>query len=92
MNNAMVWGASGGIGKALVQHLVVAGWQTVAVSRNTAGLDALTPHVIQADPTDAFTVQQAVMQTAQILGEVDLWIYAAGDIASTKVGDMAEAD
>lgn len=92
MNNAMVWGASGGIGRALVQHLVVAGWQTVAVSRNTAGLDVLTPYVIQADPTDAFTVQQAVMQTAQILGEVDLWIYSAGDIASARVGDMDEAD
>ncbi len=92
MSNAMVWGAGGGIGKALVQHLVVAGWETVAISRNTAGLDALTPHVIQADPADAFAVQQAVMLAAQTLGEVDLWIYAAGDIASARVGDMAQAD
>ncbi len=92
MSNAMVWGASGGIGKGLVQHLVAKGWDVVALSRHTAGLEALTPHVIQADPADTFSVQQAVMLTAQAVGEVDLWIYAAGDIAAARVGDMAEPD
>lgn len=92
MRAAMVWGASGGIGRALVQALVEGGWEVVAVSRHTDGLDALTPHVIQADPADDFAVQQATMSAAQSVGEVVLWIYSAGDIASAKVGDMAERD
>ena len=90
MGNAMVWGASGGIGRALVELLTDQGWDVMAVSRHTQGLEGLTSHVAQADPADGFAVQQAAMMAAQSLGEVDLWIYSAGDIASAKVGDMAE--
>ena len=33
MKTAMIWGASGGIGRALTQKLVDAGWQVVAITR-----------------------------------------------------------
>lgn len=91
MAGAMVWGASGGIGRALVATLVDDGWDVVAVCRQGAGLDALTPHVITANVTAEPDVRQAVMAAAQSVGDVSLWIYSVGDIASTKVADMDSA-
>lgn len=87
MAGAMIWGASGGIGRALVSTLVAEGWDVVGVCRQDTELDALTPHVIAADVTVELDVRQAVMAAAQSVGEVALWIYSVGDIASTKVGD-----
>lgn len=88
MQTAMVWGAAGGIGRAITTALVENGFTVVAAARQTAGLDAVTPHVIDADVNDPFSVQQAVQLAAQSVTTVDLWIYAAGDIASATVEDM----
>ena len=41
---------------------------------------------------DAFSVQSAVTAISQAVSEVDLWVYAAGDIASLRVGDMQPSD
>ena len=88
MQTAMVWGAAGGIGRAITTALVENRFTVVAVTRQSAGLDAVTPHVIEADVSDPFSVQQAVLLAAQRVSAVDLWIYAAGDIASATVEDM----
>ena len=34
MSNALIWGASGGIGRAIVQALAQQGWTVGAVSRH----------------------------------------------------------
>jgi NAD(P)-dependent dehydrogenase (short-subunit alcohol dehydrogenase family) len=46
---------------------------------------------VEADVADGFGVQRAVMAAAQEVGEVDLWIYAVGDIVAQPVGEMDEA-
>lgn len=89
MSTAMVWGAGGGIGRALIDRLVREGRQVVAVSRHVDGLHALTPLVFQADPADEFAAQQAVMAAAQEIEQVDLWIYAAGDIMAAKSAETS---
>lgn len=89
---AMVWGANGGIGRALVAQLCAAGWQVVAVARNTAALDTLTPHVLEADVANDYTVQAAVLQAAQLVDAIDLWVYAAGDIQVARVADQTPGD
>ena len=86
--NAMIWGASGGIGRALVSALLADDWQVAALSRHGDGLDDATLYV-EADPGDDFSVQQAVLQVARELDEINLWIYSAGDISGGKVGEMA---
>lgn len=88
MKTAMVWGASGGIGRALVSNLTADGWMVLAVARHPANLTDLTPHIIEADVADPTSVQEAVATATQKVTEVDLWIYAAGDITATKVADM----
>ncbi len=92
MKNALIWGASGGIGRALVQRLVADEWQVVAVSRHPDDLTDLTPHTVEADVTDTFKVQVAITEASQMVEEVNLWIYAAGDIMSDKVTDLQPDD
>ena len=91
MSTALIWGASGGIGRALVARLRTEHWTVGAVSRHPDDLADLTPHRYAADVADDFAVRQAVFAIAQDLPEIDLWIYAAGDIAPGKVAEMDAA-
>jgi NAD(P)-dependent dehydrogenase (short-subunit alcohol dehydrogenase family) len=85
----MVWGASGGIGRALVTRLRAEGWQVLAMGRHTADLSDLTSHLFEADVADPEQVEQAMAKASQDVDQVELWIYAAGDIAASKVAQGA---
>ncbi len=88
---AMVWGASGGIGRALVARLAAEDWTVLAVARHPDDdLSNLTPHVIKADVANLATMQEAVRTAMAISTQINLWIYAAGDITSIKVADMSD--
>lgn len=41
MSTALIWGASGGIGRATVEALVDDGWTVVAISRHPDGVNHL---------------------------------------------------
>ena len=88
MKTAMIWGANGGIGRALVQRLVADGWTVLAVARHTGDLESLTPYVFEADVSKPHDVQRAVLAASQEGGPVDLWVYAIGDITSAPVRAM----
>jgi NADP-dependent 3-hydroxy acid dehydrogenase YdfG len=89
---AMIWGAAGGIGRALTEMLRDAGWQVIAVARDASELDAAVDVPIEADISDAFAVQSAVQAASFEVDEVDLWLYAAGDIVSAKVSEIGPGD
>lgn len=89
---ALIWGASGGIGRALVKTLEHEGWQVAAVARNAAAIDGLGRWQFEADVSDEFSVQSAVQAMSQQVGEVDWWLYAAGDILSSPLEGMQLAD
>lgn len=88
MRNALIWGASGGIGAALATALAAAGWDVAGTARDARRLPPAVAHPIEADVADEAGVRAAVYAAAQALGEVHLSIYAAGDIASVKVADL----
>ena len=88
MPTSLIFGASGGIGRALVQKLTGDGWTVGAVSRHPYDLGNMTGFRYEADVADAFAVEQAVFAAAQEMPPVDLWIYAVGDILSTPVAEM----
>lgn len=92
MKTAMVWGAGGGIGQALVRRLSKEDWTVIALTRRPAALTDLTPHILEADVASAYSVETAVLAAAQIVSEVDLWLYAAGDITSVKTEALSAAD
>jgi NAD(P)-dependent dehydrogenase (short-subunit alcohol dehydrogenase family) len=84
----MIWGAGGGIGRALVTQLTNEDWSVVAVTHQPTNLDNLTAHVIQAEVASAYEVELAITSASQIVDQIELWIYAVGDITSAKTADM----
>jgi len=91
MGTAMVWGANGGIGGALVTQLKNNGWTVAAVGRDEESLRDSAALSLQADVADAFSVQRAVQAAAFEMSEVNLWVYAVGDIAAAPVEDFDPA-
>jgi len=92
MKTAMIWGAGGGIGRALAAHLVNEDWTVLAVTHQPDDLGNLTPHVFDADVAAPYQVQMAVISASQVSDEINLWVYAAGDITSTKAAEMQPDD
>jgi NAD(P)-dependent dehydrogenase (short-subunit alcohol dehydrogenase family) len=88
---ALVWGATGGIGRAITQRLTADGWQVVAFSRHPDELDGIAAYALEADVADPFSVQRAVTAASQEAGEASLFVYAAGDIISEPAGNMTPA-
>lgn len=86
---ALIWGAAGDIGRAVVQRLKADGWHVIAVSRHATDLDGSADYAYEADVADPFAVQQAVFAAGQEAGEADLFIYAAGDITAEPAAKMA---
>lgn len=92
MKTALVWGASGDIGRALVVALAEQGWRVAAVARNTEGLASLTPFVFEADVSRLSDINRVIFEISQEVDQVDLWVYTVGDIASVKAEEMKPAD
>lgn len=84
----MIWGAAGGIGQALVRGLKENNWKVIAVARDEQLIDTAVDLRLEADLSDSFSVQSAVRSASFEVDEIELWIYAAGDIVSATVGDM----
>jgi 3-oxoacyl-[acyl-carrier protein] reductase len=85
---ALVWGAAGGIGRALARKLKDEGWQVIGVSRQGDDLDGVAEYALAADVADPFAVQRAVLAAGQEAGEAQLFIYAAGDIVAEPAVKM----
>jgi 3-oxoacyl-[acyl-carrier protein] reductase len=88
MKTALIWGAAGGIGRALTRGLGERGWPVFAVARTTEALGDLTPHRFEADLADPASVQRAVIAMSRETDPVALAICAAGDIGAARVADM----
>lgn len=88
---ALIWGAAGGIGRALARKLRDEGWQVIGVSRQGDDLAGVTDVACAADVTDPFAVQRAVLAAGQEVGEAQLFVYAAGDIAAEPAARMTPA-
>lgn len=86
--NALIWGADGGIGQALASYLLDQGWTVVLTGRHPERMQNLAGLVVEADVSDPFSVQSAVSAMSQEVDEVQLWIYAVGDIISSPVSQM----
>jgi len=88
MKTAMIWGAYGGIGQALLRRLHRDGWTAVAMARQADRLRDAAAYAFDVDLSHPSSVQQAVMAAAQEVEAVDLWVYAAGDITAATVSAM----
>jgi NAD(P)-dependent dehydrogenase (short-subunit alcohol dehydrogenase family) len=92
MKNALIWGASGGIGQAILGKLNSDGWTTIAVARDTSKLSSLVDHVFESPFDDPGRLEQTAYLISQEVDDINFWCYAAGDILRAKVSDMAPQD
>lgn len=90
--NALIWGANGGIGRAMVQALKADGWDVGAVARGAHRLDELDVPSFDADVAREDDVAAAAMWAARELGEVSLWVYTAGDIKAKSAADTTRSE
>lgn len=88
VGNALIWGANGGIGRALVHTLKQDGWNVAAIARDSHRLGDLDVPACDADVARDDEVAAAAMWAARELGDVDLWVYTAGDILAKPAADM----
>lgn len=85
---AMIWGVSGGIGRAVAQELQTNGWTVIGIGRHAEDVASIVSHTFTADVAKEYDVQTAVRAASFEIDQVDLWIYAAGDIETTAVADL----
>jgi NAD(P)-dependent dehydrogenase (short-subunit alcohol dehydrogenase family) len=77
-NTALIAGATGGIGRAVVQRLTADGWTVVAAVRDAAKLEAaaLPPYV--GDLTDPANCRAAVEHAMRVAGRLDALVNCVG--------------
>lgn len=78
MPTAVVWGASGGIGAALVRGLKARHWTVYGAARDESRVPAEADGVVGFDAGSSYSIQQALFSLAQQTDGLDLVIYAAG--------------
>ncbi len=62
------------------------------MARRDADLAAVTPLVFEADMRRLSDIDRVMLEISQEVEQVDLWVYAAGDIASARVEEMKPID
>lgn len=83
----MIWGAAGGIGRALTQSATERGYQVIALSRTGSDVDG-NGAALDVDVSRPYSVQAAVAAAARVTDTVDLWVYCVGDITAEDTETM----
>jgi len=85
---ALVFGARN-LGRAVLEHLVEKGWNVAGAARSDAtleGVASLGGLALRSDVTDPDSVTEALQQTAERYGRVDLAVNAASAYGGTRSG------
>lgn len=85
---ALIWGAGGGMGQAIVRALAEQGWQVLAAGRGVERLHELAQHRFEADVLSEGSVQDAIAGISRVASDIQLWVYVVGDITSERVEEM----
>lgn len=85
MPEALIWGASGGIGSALVDLLLERDWQVYAAARTVSHIPDGVEASYEFDARSPETIEQTGMFVAQQSDGIDLMVYAAGDLVFDKL-------
>ena len=92
MKNALVWGSSGAIGQAVLRKLNAEGWTTAGIVRDSLKIPQIADFVFETMFENPEYIQETAYLVSQEIGDINFWCYAAGDISSEKVSEMAPKD
>lgn len=89
---ALITGATGGLGRALVNELASSGWQVIAGARQPIeATDArITPMTL--DVTDAAGVERAVAEITKKFSRLDVLVNNAGVTADAPLAQLSDDD
>jgi len=89
MPSALIWGASSGMGQALVQHLSDNDWTIHAAARDTLKIPDTVDYTYEFDADSPDSVAQTcLLVSQQAEGIIDLTVYFAGSLAYDKLDAM----
>ena len=90
---ALITGASGGLGRALVAEFLAQGWRVVAgFHHETVHTESVSLLPLPLDVTSRDAVAAAVGQTLSRWQRIDLLINNAGNTADNLVGQLSDDD
>lgn len=93
---ALVTGAAGGIGQAVVAQLRASGATVVATDLHAPQLDGditlQAAHPMALDVTDAQAVDALVAKVEQEIGSIDLLAHVAGTVSTTTVAETSDTE
>ncbi|WP_241503136.1 SDR family NAD(P)-dependent oxidoreductase [Komagataeibacter melaceti] len=87
---AVVTGATGGIGQALVQRMIARGYSVILLSRQTAR-DMSGVTTVACDLTDMDSLHRAATTIVETAPQIDVLVHCAGVIAPQSVGQLDSA-
>ena len=88
MADALIWGASGGMGRALVQKLVDDGWRVFAAARDTERIPDGVYHRYRFDAVDRSALKDIALDLTHETSGLDLWVYAVGELQAELLRKM----
>ncbi len=80
MSDALIWGASGGMGQALITKLADNGWRVFAAARDTSSIPTNVAEAYRFEAGDLHTIRDVALDLAHRTDGLDLWVYTAGDV------------
>ena len=89
---ALITGANGGLGRALVNEFVAHGWQVVAGARAPVPLSHPQIVPVPLDVTNPEQIDQAIATTVERFQRLDLLINNAGLTADAPLAQLSEDD
>jgi len=92
VSEVLIWGASGGIGSALVTLCKTNGWTVYAAARHEdrIPMGAEMTTVFRAE--DTYSIQSAAYSVGQASAGLDLVVYAAGGMAASTIDSFSADD
>lgn len=92
MPTALVWGASGGIGSALVTTLKNNGWKAYGAARNTDAVPSEADDIFAFNASDPESYKEIALLLAQDAVQLDLVVYAAGGMRASTLEKLGAND
>lgn len=92
MTEALIWGASGGIGRALIQLLHEKGWRTFGAARNIAKIPTICDYQYAFQAHDYDSIQSVARLIGGESDGLELIVYAVGELTFEKLDIMRPED
>lgn len=88
MKDALIWGASGGMGRALTQQLIDAGWRVFAAARDTSRIPSGVHEAYNFEAANHAALMDIAIDLAHQTDGLALSVYFAGELRAELLKKM----